>query len=157
MKMRISNDYGGFLQLIILLTGAVIIVEFFYILFQPNSDSGQRFAAAFISLLSIITCYYFGGFYRVSFDNDFVYITRLRSSVKVALENVENVKPGIFPIRFLFRNVYVVNLVYLENGRKRKIKFFSRGARGLTGTADNIPLLDSLRQQIRAKKYSAAY
>jgi hypothetical protein len=157
MEERISNKHAGILQATILCLGALSFVIFGFILPQGPSEGEQRFAAAIVSLISLSSCYYFAGFYNVSFDNDFIYITRLRSTAKVALENVENVKPDIFPIRFFLRNVYVVKVSYLVNGRKRKIRFFSNGARGLVGTVDNIPFLDSLRQKIKAKKYPSSY
>jgi hypothetical protein len=157
MEQRISNKHAGILQSIILCLGAIFFMIFGFILFQGPPASEQRFAGAVVSLISLSSCYYFAGFYNVSFDNDFIYMTRLRSTAKVALENVENVKPDIFPIRFFLRNVYVVKVSYLLNGRKRKIRFFSNGARGFVGTVNDIPFLGSLRQKIKAKKYPASH
>jgi hypothetical protein len=157
MEQRISNKHAGILQSIILCLGAIFLMIFGFTLLQGPLEGEQGFAAAVVSLISLSSCYYFAGFYNVSFDDDFIYITRLRTTAKVALENIENVKPDIFPIRFFLRNVYIVNVSYLVNGRKRKLRFFSTGARGTVGTVDNIPFLDSLRQKIKEKKSPSSY
>ena len=153
MEQRISHKHAGILQSLLLCIGAIFFMISGFILFQSPSEAEQRFASAVVGLISLSSCYYFAGFYHVAFDNDFIYLTRFRSTAKVTLETVESVKPDIFPIRFFLRNVYVVKVVYLENGRKRKIRFFSNGAKGFVGTIKNIPFLDLLRQKIKAKKY----
>ena len=91
--------------------------------------------------------------YEVAFDEDRIYYSRKGKQGTVDLENVIEVRPGVWPFRIFMSNVYLLTIVYNEGGSRRRLRFLSRGARGPAGTADGIPLLDLLRQAIRRKKY----
>jgi hypothetical protein len=102
----------------------------------------------------LISLYYSGKLYSVSFDNDFIYLSCLRQIKKLGVEKITDITPYVIPFRLFYRNVYLIKLTYFDNDTCNKIYFLSKGTTGRVGTVNNIPMLDTLRQLMRDKKYS---
>ncbi len=131
----------------------MIALTFGILLFYDFSTIGQCILCTGVILVAILEFYMSIKSWKVSFDNEFIYISGIRTKKQVPIENILEIMPGIFPIRFFYGTVYAVTVKYIDGGVQKKISFFSKRVPGVVGTRDNIPFLDMLKDLVREKKY----
>ena len=159
---QISNDQTntkrGFLNFIGLT--AILIIGFYFL---ERLDSDFSFLRYIQTILSVVILtgllYYFSTarFYTVHFDNKHLFLLRFGKKEQISLDKIILVQPSIFPFKTFYKNVYCVTIEYKDNrDTNRKIKFLSKGY-SENGTIDDIPLLDTLKQLIKEKKYLINY
>jgi len=152
MKLPISNRYGYVIQMLFFSVGVTIAAVSMFELTDHFSADLQGSVSGFSMLVGIFLCFYSTIFYTVSFDDKHIYFSRHGAVNILPLGAVVKIKPGVFPVRVQLGNIYVVSIVYMDNGRKKRIRFFSKRGTGITGTNDKIPFLDMLRERIREAK-----
>jgi len=157
MKHQLSNKQTQLAQVLLIFSG-VIPPSFILTFYIFGSDNLNVIGQVIITVLSLIVglsiLYFSGHLYKVTFDRDFIYLSRLGKKEKIGIENIEEIKPCFIPFRLFYRNAYIMTIIYFDNQKKYKVQFLSKGATGLVGTVDHIPLLDTVRQFIKEKKYS---
>jgi hypothetical protein len=157
MTHQLSNKQTQFAQVLLILFG-VVLLSFVLIFLIFGSDNLNVIGRAIIAVLSLIVglsiLYFSAHLYKVTFDRDFIYLSRLGKKEKISIEKIDAIKPSFIPFRLFYSNVYIMTVIYFDNQKKYKVQFLSKGATGLVGTLDHIPLLDTVRQFIRDKKYS---
>ncbi|MBC7936478.1 MAG: hypothetical protein H7Y86_14105 [Rhizobacter sp.] len=157
MIHQLSNKQTQLAQVLLILIGVGLpsFILTFFILSSNNLKVIERILIAVLSLgLGLLILYFSAHLYRVTFDRDFIYLSRFGKNKKISIEEIEEIKPGFIPFRLFYSNAYIMTVTYLDNHKKYKIQFLSKGATGSVGTADHIPLFDTVRQFIKAKKYS---
>jgi hypothetical protein len=150
---QISNQQSVLIQLLYGGTCFVMAVTFGILLFDNFSMIGQRILCTGVFLAAGLGFYISMKFCKVSFDNDFIYISGFRFKRQLPIEHILEIKPGIFPMRFFYGTIYAVTVKYIDDGVQKKIKFFSKRVPGMAGTRDKIPFLDMLAELVREKKY----
>jgi hypothetical protein len=153
MKRQISHDQTQLIQLLFFLLGLTLASFLAVLFFNGFSDLGKAPLIGSVILVGLLFYYYSTKFYKVLFDNDFLYFSKFRQANKISIDKVISIKTSVFPLRFFYRNVYVLTIEFTDNDLTKKIKFLSKGATGLVGTTTNIPYFDILRQLISDKKY----
>lgn len=101
----------------------------------------------------LLAWYYSATFSSVSFDSDFIYVSRFRSASKIGIEKILDVKPCVFPIRIIHTNTYIVTITYTDLDRTKKFRFLSKGSFRNVGSIRGISDLDVLKQLVSEKKY----
>ena len=154
MKRQISNEQTRIAQIIFSIF-CFTLSCFAMTFLVSDFFAFRRLLILCLSILcSLISLYYSGKLYSVSFDNDFIYLSCLRQIKKLGVEKITDITPYVIPFRLFYRNVYLIKLTYFDNDTCNKIYFLSKGTTGRVGTVNNIPMLDTLRQLMRDKKYS---
>jgi len=157
MTHQLSNKQTQLAQVLLTLFGLGLpsFILSFFIFGSDNLNVIVRLIIAVLSVIGGLSILYFSAhLHKVTFDRDFIYLSRLGKKEKISIDQIDEVKPSFIPFRLFYSNAYIITVVYFDNQKKCKAKFLSKGATGLLGTVDHIPLLDTVRQFIRHKKYS---
>ena len=157
MTHQLSNKQTQLAQLMFILIGLGLpsFIFTFFILGSDNLNVIGRIILAVLSFgLGLLILYFSAHLYKVTFDRDYIYLSRLGKKEKISIEKIEEIKPSFIPFRLFYSNAYIMTVIYFDNQKKYKVQFLSKGATGIVGTVDHIPLLDTVRQFIKDRKYS---
>ena len=157
MTHQLSNKQTQLAQVLLISLGIALpsLILTFTIFGSDDFNFIGRLIITVLSLVLGLSFLYFSAhLYKVKFDRDFIYLSRLGKTEKISIDKIEEIKLGFIPFRLFYSNAYVMTLIYLDNQKKCKVNFLSKGATGLVGTVDHIPLLDTIRQFIKERKYS---
>jgi len=153
MRRQLSTEYYYLQPLQFAVAGLAVGAGIVCFFISDVSWLG-KFASVLILLLAGLTAFYFGArLYKVSFDSDFLYFSRFGQEKKVPLEKVSNIKVSVLPWPIFYLTSYPVTISYTENDSIKKVRFLSRGIFRIVASIRQIPLLDTLKQYIREKKY----
>ena len=156
MMHQLSNKQTRLIQALLVLPG-VGLSSFLLPFLVFGGDNLNVIVQVSITVLGLAiglsVLYFSAQLYNVSFNREFIYFNRLGKTERINIENIEEIKTSFFPLRLFYKNVYIVTLNYFDNSEKHKVRFVSKGSTGLAGTVDHIPLLSTLRQFIKERKY----
>ena len=156
MTHHLSNKQTQLAQLMLILIG-LWLPSFIFTFFILGSDNLNVFGRLILAVLSfglgLSILYFSAHLYKVAFDRDYIYLSRLGKNEKISIEKIEEIKPSFIPFRLFYSNAYIMTVIYFDNQKKYKVQFLSKGATGIVGTVDHIPLLDTVRQFIKDRKY----
>lgn len=156
MTHHLSNKQTQLAQLMLILIG-LGLPSFIFTFFILGSDNLNVFGRLILAVLSfglgLSILYFSAHLYKVAFDRDYIYLSRLGKNEKISIEKIEEIKPSFIPFKLFYSNAYIMTVIYFDNQKKYKVQFLSKGATGIVGTVDHIPLLDTVRQFIKDRKY----
>ena len=156
MIHQLSNKQTILAQVLLVLPGVGLpsFLLTFLVFGADNFNVIVKVSVTILCLLIGLSLLYFSAqLYNVSFNREFIYLNRLGKTKRINIENIEEIKTGFFPLRLFYNNVYIVTLNYFDNSEKHEVRFVSKGSTGFAGTVDHIPLLTTLRQFIKERKY----
>ena len=153
MKRQISNRLTPFIPIFFFLLGLTIGTAILIVFSGKLSFNGVILMSVASVVFGIVGLFYSKRFYQVSYDSDFLYFSRSRRSDKIALENVSEIMPNVFPLPFFYTNGYIVTIHYRDKEINKRIRFFSKSTFRDVGSVKGIPQLDTLKHLISDKKY----
>jgi hypothetical protein len=153
MKLQISHKQTGTAQILFATTGFTLPFLTFGFFLNNHHNVLLWILLTLSILLGSGFVYYSRRLSDVKFDNRFVYFSVLRQAKKIDMNNILEINPGVFPLRFYYTNVYFISITYLEDNANKKVYFLSKGTPGINGTVKDIPFLDMLKKLTREKKH----